>query len=939
MTLAEHAFDMPFSEFIAHMLRAEDQGKAELLINVWKTLANNVPRLAERAINSPLFALVEFINFAKSEGQYKLLEDLWRALAVNPERLVERVFAAPLPILVDFMAEAHAQDRYEVFDNFWNEIANDTNRLYGLVISETAPGIISKNINTLIRLVPADRADADSLVANLRAFQKKPQPSDSYKPPDRTHHINDNASGEDQLEFHGYVQDFARLIAAKGDGTAPLAIGLMGRWGSGKSFFMKKLAQEARKTVDNNAGTKDSPYVKRMAHITFNAWHYADTNLWANLATRIYDGLAAELNGDKSEPEKTRQKLHSAIKSSQQALSSAQERQAKSIVQRDEARQELDKLRYTKDSGRWDILNLLSDPKQSLELLRKLTGQLGLSTSVKNIEDVAALQTSLGNLKQHVGWLAPTLGKTFSSWRSARKAIAVIALAFIASAVFGAVVGLIIDALSAPSGVTGVSGGIAQFGALVSAGAIWASQRINEVNKALKATVVIKDAFQGALEAQAQNEANRNKIEELQKSLRKTESEIALAVEKRDTAEKRIAEAQNEIQRIDAGGLVYDFLSEKESDEEYRSQLGLISTIRKDFKDLEEILADWENSGKSESTEESKIEKEPDNQLPIERVVLYIDDLDRCHPNRVVEVLQAVHLLLAFRLFVVVVGVDPHWLERSLYKAYVTDLDGNYPRKEINRRLEKFSPTHYLEKIFQIPFAVPNMQEHGFHSLIDNLTDQENGKAADSIQVGEKHQIASATLLEEDATPDTASSSVSDRTSAVSERELQSEALQLKQWEVELLKRMQPFIESPRLTKRLVNLYRLLRLRAAHESKYFNEFIAQNDGAYRYAMLLLAIRIGHPHGASLLFKTVLDSQSEGSKLEHELENFSPQRPAFGDMLPKDELDDAKKAADKWAKLLGRGVPEDLKGYVPWVIRTKHYSFDMGSSLMAEEDNA
>ena len=43
---------------------------------------------------------------------------------------------------------------------------------------------------------------------------------------------------------------------------------------------------------------------------------------------------------------------------------------------------------------------------------------------------------------------------------------------------------------------------------------------------------------------------------------------------------------------------------------------------------------------------------------PIERIVLYIDDLDRCPPERVVEVLQAVHLLLAFELFVVVVAVD-----------------------------------------------------------------------------------------------------------------------------------------------------------------------------------------------------------------------------------------------------------------------------------------
>ena len=39
-------------------------------------------------------------------------------------------------------------------------------------------------------------------------------------------------------------------------------------------------------------------------------------------------------------------------------------------------------------------------------------------------------------------------------------------------------------------------------------------------------------------------------------------------------------------------------------------------------------------------------------------------------PDRVVTVLQAVHLLLAMPLFVVVVGVDPRWLLRALRTRY-----------------------------------------------------------------------------------------------------------------------------------------------------------------------------------------------------------------------------------------------------------------------------
>ena len=42
------------------------------------------------------------------------------------------------------------------------------------------------------------------------------------------------------------------------------------------------------------------------------------------------------------------------------------------------------------------------------------------------------------------------------------------------------------------------------------------------------------------------------------------------------------------------------------------------------------------------------------DETSFERVVLCVDDLDRCPPEKVVDVLQAMHLLLYFPLFVVV---------------------------------------------------------------------------------------------------------------------------------------------------------------------------------------------------------------------------------------------------------------------------------------------
>ena len=87
---------------------------------------------------------------------------------------------------------------------------------------------------------------------------------------------------------------------------------------------------------------------------------------------------------------------------------------------------------------------------------------------------------------------------------------------------------------------------------------------------------------------------------------------------------------------------VYEFIAERYASDDYRSHLGMLGLVQQDLRGLSDRLtaARGHDGG-------------------IERVVLYVDDLDRCPPALVVQVLQAVHLLLAFPLFVVVVGGQP----------------------------------------------------------------------------------------------------------------------------------------------------------------------------------------------------------------------------------------------------------------------------------------
>jgi predicted KAP-like P-loop ATPase len=73
------------------------------------------------------------------------------------------------------------------------------------------------------------------------------------------------------------------------------------------------------------------------------------------------------------------------------------------------------------------------------------------------------------------------------------------------------------------------------------------------------------------------------------------------------------------------------------------------------------------------------------------RIVLFIDDLDRCPPDRVVEVLEAVQLLVKTPLFIAVVAIDERYVTRALEKYYAGVLFHQ----------GRPSGTDYLEKIIR----------------------------------------------------------------------------------------------------------------------------------------------------------------------------------------------------------------------------------------------
>jgi predicted KAP-like P-loop ATPase len=71
--------------------------------------------------------------------------------------------------------------------------------------------------------------------------------------------------------------------------SPPLAVGVFGDWGSGKTVFLRLL----EKQVQLAAGRGDDLSHAAVQQVWFNAWHYAETDLWASLVAEIFSQLAA----------------------------------------------------------------------------------------------------------------------------------------------------------------------------------------------------------------------------------------------------------------------------------------------------------------------------------------------------------------------------------------------------------------------------------------------------------------------------------------------------------------------------------------------------------------------------------------------------------------------------------------------------------------------
>lgn len=608
--------------------------------------------------------------------------------------------------------------------------------------------------------------------------------------------------------------------------------------------------------------------------------------------------------------------------------------------------------------------------------------RLGITEGINNVQEAQRVYLLLNDLLQRGSGLALAFNASMgrNPWFSA--SVLLLILGVVLS--WPVILGKFETWLQIAEGsATNLLAPLLQLTTIIGTAAVWAGKNIKSISSAMGYLEQIKDEIQNPRREPSLSNAEL----EMKKQIEDSDADIAIAQSKIEQADRQIAEAQAEIERIDAGGLVYDFLEGRVRDSRYLDRLGLISVIRQDFEELRSILLDWQTHGLTQNQINNLAPKLSWDARPIDRIILYIDDLDRCPPKRVVEVLQAVHLLLAFDLFVVVVAVDARWLERSLNEAYnpvKATHDGSFTGEPVHR----FSAHNYLEKIFQIPFHLPTLEKHGYRKLVLDLIakprirvehevdehSKEDEKPAQTKKVEPKadeprHDIKPSSAEEPPSTDldlETEAVATMERNKlnllAEEERQRQQEKLEtdkrieamlLQEWEEEFIAALSPFIQTPRLAKRLVNTYRLLRVHIAmiieEEKDDFSKFIDRELGDYRAVLILLAINVGCADVAPEIFRDLDTAEGDSflkwitqtskkyeEKRHDQQENYGPGSGEIrlGELIFG--LAKIKSNIDSVIELLGSNGPsfdDRLEIYRKWAHEVGRYSFR--SHLLAD----
>lgn len=681
---------------------------------------------------------------------------------------------------------------------------------------------------------------------------------------------------------------FAYLISSRAL-APPLAIGLFGHWGSGKSFLMAKIRHRITQLGEladaKNADGKKTvaPQMwSRISHIKFNAWEYVETNLWAALLHRIFEELTPGVRQtlrDRRRAAADTQLGATArrVRATELNLAALQGAEQQHVALVQEWQRRADEVAHTSAMIRDSLIahDLESAARVRLRDMLVAVGNEKLGVDV--VDAIDSLRESAVETRT-----SPWLQAKF--WTVKRVLYVVAAAAVVPAVAF------VMEQLSAPF-LTSLMVSLAPLLPLAATALKLAATFAADQRAALEETERRVNQQLAAAAASVENDlaTASGRLEQTRRTLAEARTAAAAAREQRTRME-------HERESLTVGNVLADFLADRRTSDDYRGQLGLISRVNQDLTDLTDL------------TREFNREDRPSKGGPPNRIVLYVDDLDRCPPKKVLEVLEAVHLLLSFELFVVVVAVDTRWLRSSLHEA----LPSLQPSSESDSMP---SAMDYVEKIFQIPFWVEELDDDARRRLIRGLLLSSVLSPSTQGVGGDSHALVVGRREEE-----LIRSTLSAFGSGLN---LDARQLALTAEELTFIESLSPLIGgTPRQVKRFVNICQLLlamRPQLADARHQSTERIA--------ACFMAALHEGCPRLANRVVRTYFKSPAEAASLRAAL-----------DLLGTGELTADRRRLAKWLKEQHGSVggPEPFDQSPMRVLTAR---FDMIRRLRFEHDPA
>ena len=688
-------------------------------------------------------------------------------------------------------------------------------------------------IDILLDPATSEKSDINARAAAAAELRRLPIPINRPHVP-ASYACDQALAGQDFFGASVDARALADVILLRA-ASPPLAIGVFGQWGAGKSTLLAELRSEIEKQTKDEKDLLDANIIinDQVARVTnvmqlqFNAWTFVDSeNLWASMTSELFDQIAS--GGHDGQARQRGAKLISEVAArttEETALIKAasgeilQHERAFKDAQEDIKAAERDQAMAATVGGAQTVLDLLGSAgtfddkksekphgiKSTQDIIRNSVFSGNAADAEKKLK---AYADSSNNMLLFV-YAAYHYIRGGASWGA--KILIILSFALSMLCVFIWVENA--DWI-ARAGIMPLLIKLSPIGAwLVSAATIILP--VWRVVAQYRATVQdrLKTAHRKKADAQERSRKAQISLDHAQAAQASSEKFIAHYGKIREGAAASPA-------------LMLDYLLQESIDvTTVRSKLGLLSVVQKCFDQLSAVIQSMQKNN---------------DENAIERIIIYIDDLDRCSEKQVIEILEAIHLLLAYPCFVVVVAVDAQWLARSLKN-----------RHNLNDEADGPTASDYLEKIFQIPFWIEPIRplpgdpegRARIHRYVNSLL----GESADEgIDVQPTASNAEDEDNEQFITSQAFSPIAPHGSHTLDATTRQS--MRLEPFEIELITNLGPLAgKSPRAVKRMVNLYRLIRARIL--PTHLPSFLASGPSTsanFATVLFALACEVGLP---------------------------------------------------------------------------------------------